>query len=149
MIEAKRNWYELWVPQNPEYWPKPKLIFPDICDEAKFFYDDSGAIVNGNCYWISGNDLANPDLLFLIQGVCNSKVIGKYHDLKFNNRLYAGRRRYFSQYIENYPIPDPNSKISQEIITVVKELNKASYNSNSIKSLENKLNSLVEKAFNV
>ena len=46
LIQSGRKWYEMCVPQNPEFWKFPKLVFPDICVEAKFSYDESGAIVN-------------------------------------------------------------------------------------------------------
>ena len=41
----------------------------------------------------------------------------------FNNKLYSGRRRYFSQYVEKYPLPDIKSNSSQKIISIVKSLN--------------------------
>ena len=69
----------------------------------------------------------------------------KYHDLVFNNKLYSGRRRYFSQYVENYPLPDINTKESAEIINIVEQLNSSEVISGSqIKELEN----AVAKAFN-
>jgi len=30
LIDAGRNWYEIWVSQNPDLWKFPKLVFPDI-----------------------------------------------------------------------------------------------------------------------
>mgnify|MGYP007017145130 CR=1 FL=1 len=64
----------------------------------------------------------------------------------FNNKLYSGRRRYFSQYVENYPLPDVNSKESTNIISIVKEIN--SQNDVATTLLE-KLEIAVAKAFNV
>jgi len=148
VIEAKRNWYEIWVSQNPSTWDKPKLVFPDISTHPQFYLDDTGAIVNGNCYWITSYD-TSLDTLLLIQGVCNSEVIQKYHDIKFNNRLYSGRRRYFSQYVENYPIPSADNPYSIKIIKAVKKLNKDSSKGVDITNLETKINTLVRKAFNL
>jgi adenine-specific DNA-methyltransferase len=144
VIKSKRNWFEIWVPQNPASWKQPKLVFPDISVEPRFYFDLSGSIVNGNCYWIFAKDKKEQELLLLIQGVANSSVISKYHDLLFNNKLYSGRRRYFSQYVENYPIPDPNLDASKRIIKLVKELN--SKKEDSQKNYEF-LNELVEEAF--
>jgi hypothetical protein len=123
LIQAGRKWYEMWVPQNPELWKYPKLVFPDISVEARFSYDESGAIVNGNCYWIVSQSEDEKDLLLLIQGVANSSLMAQYHDLCFNNKLYSGRRRYLSQYIEKYPVPDPENHFSKRIVEIVKELN--------------------------
>jgi len=144
VIQAGRKWYEMWVPQNPDLWKFPKLVFPDISVEAQFSYDESGSIVNGNCYWIAARTEQEKNLLFLIQGVANSKLIAQYHDLCFNNKLYSGRRRYLSQYIEKYPIPNPKNKFSQRIIEIVKQLNNKKF---SIETLEKELNECVLKSF--
>jgi tRNA1(Val) A37 N6-methylase TrmN6 len=145
VIQAGRKWYEMWVPQNPESWKYPKLVFPDISVEAKFSYDESGAIVNGNCYWIVAQAGKEKDLLLLIQGVANSALMAQYHDLCFNNKLYSGRRRYLSQYIEKYPIPDPDNAFSRRIVEIVKLLNDKNYTSKS--ELEDELNDCVLKSF--
>ncbi|MDR1896656.1 MAG: N-6 DNA methylase [Prevotellaceae bacterium] len=144
VIQAGRNWYEMWVPQNPAYWKFPKLVFPDISIEAQFSYDESGSIVNGNCYWIVAQTGQEKELLLLIQGIANSKLMAQYHDLCFNNKLYSGRRRYLSQYIEKYPVPDPTSPYSLEIIEIVKKLNAQK---NNLQSLEEELNINVLNAF--
>ena len=72
----------------------------------------------------------------------------KYHDLVFNNKLYSGRRRYFSQYVQNYPLPEFNSSESKDIISTVKELNSSSSDS-IIKKLSIELEKRVAKAYNV
>ena len=148
LISAGRKWYEMWVPQNPALWKFPKIVFPDISVEAQFAYDESGAIVNGNRYWIVAKNDTEKELLLLIQGVANSDLMSKYHDLCFNNKLYSGRRRYLSQYVEKYPIPNPNSEYSKNIVRIVKELN-VSNESNSCSSLIQELNKNVRLAFGV
>ena len=145
VIQAGRKWYEMWVPQNPELWNFPKLVFPDISVEALFSYDESSAIVNGNCYWIVAQTDKEKELLLLIQGVANSSLMAQYHDLCFNNKLYSGRRRYLSQYVEKYPIPDPSNVFSKKIIEIVKLLNNKQYSSK--KELETELNECINKAF--
>jgi type I restriction-modification system DNA methylase subunit len=147
LIQAGRKWYEMWVPQNPEFWVLPKLVFPDISVDARFYYDENGSVVNGNCYWIVAQTKQEKELLFLIQGVANSDLMAQYHDLCFNNKLYSGRRRYFSQYIEKYPIPDPRKESSKQIIETVKKLNKQTAMSENVTQLESELNSLVNNSF--
>ncbi|RYD01721.1 hypothetical protein N752_29540 [Desulforamulus aquiferis] len=34
--DAKRKWYEIWVPQDPSSWGQPKLVFPDISQSQDF-----------------------------------------------------------------------------------------------------------------
>jgi len=147
LVDAGRKYYEMWVPQNPELWAFPKLVFPDISVDARFFYDENGSVVNGNCYWIVAQTEKEKELLFLIQGIANSDIISQYHDLCFNNKLYSGRRRYFSQYIEKYPIPDPNKDGSRQIIEIVKKLNELSALKQNTAELESTLNALVRKSF--
>jgi hypothetical protein len=79
--------------------------------------------VNGNCYWIVAESDDEVEKLLLIQGIANSKLMTKYHDLVYNNKLYSGRRRYLSQYVEKYPLPDPASSGAFEIVQIVKQLN--------------------------
>lgn len=123
LIEAGRNWFEIWVPHNPYSWRYPKLVFPDISPYPRFYFDNTGKIVNGNCYWISSESEDKNELLLLLQGICNSDLMTKYHDLMFNNKLYSGRRRYFSQFVEKYPLPDLSSDSCAQIIALVKNLN--------------------------
>jgi hypothetical protein len=146
VIDAGRNWYEIWVPQNPSLWKFPKLVFPDISTLPRFYFDTSGKIVNGNCYWIVAEKEEDKDKLLLIQGIANSKLMTKYHDLVFNNKLYSGRRRYFSQYVENYPLPEINSKESMEIVNIVKEINS---NSDTSEIIIEQLEIAVAKVFDV
>lgn len=148
VINAGRNWYEIWVPQNPNYWKFPKLVFPDISTSPRFYFDGEGKIVNGNCYWIVAKHDNELERLLLIQGIANSDLMTKYHDLAFNNKLYSGRRRYFSQYVEKYPLPDINSENSKKIIEIVKKLNSATLDS-EIKVLKAHLEENVAESFGV
>lgn len=148
LIEAGRKWFEIWVPHNPDYWNLPKLVFPDISLTPRFYFDEGGKLVNGNCYWIVAEKKLNVDKLLLIQGVSNSNLMTKYHDLVFNNKLYSGRRRYFTQYVEKYPLPKFDSPIAESIIKIVKMLN-AENNAEKILLLEEQLEIKVAEAFGV
>ncbi len=148
LIDAGRKWFEIWVPQNPVLWDKAKLVFPDISSHPRFCFDSSGRVVNGNCYWIVAEKPTDIEKLLLIQGVANSKLMTQYHDLVFNNKLYSGRRRYFSQYVERYPLPDIKSNIAKEIIDIVIKLNKIT-DLNIIYQLEKELEIKISQSFNV
>jgi len=148
LIEAGRQWFELWVPHRPEQWKFPKLVFPDISIMPRFYFDTGGRIVNGNCYWIVATKEEDVEKLLLIQGISNSKLMTKYHDLVFNNKLYSGRRRYFSQYVEKYPLPDFKAPVSKEIISIVIDLNQ-SKNKKKILELERLLEIKVAESFGV
>jgi hypothetical protein len=120
LIEAGRKWYELWVPQNPAAWALPKLVFPDISDKPIFWIDTDGGVVNGECYWLQCENKDEHDLLWLALAVANSTFIEAFYDHRFNNKLYAGRRRYITQYVELFPLPNPTCVESVMIIALGK-----------------------------
>jgi adenine-specific DNA-methyltransferase len=144
VIEAGRQWYEIWVPHNPMDWAKPKIVFPDIAEEPRFIIDSSGALVNGNCYWITLRPGFDKKWLYLILAVANSSFITKYYDLAFHNKLYAGRRRFMTQYVRMFPLPDLKTALSREII----ELSSRLVDDKGInKELENRIDGLVWRSF--
>ena len=121
VTKSGRNWYEIWVPQNPADWAAPKIVWPDISERAQFFFDRSGAIVNGDCYWIKLKPDTDPDWLFLMLAVGNSEVALDFYDTLFHNQLYAGRRRFMTQYVRQFPLPDLDSLIGKRIVKLVKK----------------------------
>lgn len=122
LIEAGRRWYELWVPQDPGAWSRPKLVFPDISSKPIFWIDTGGGVVNGECYWMQCQNESEQDLLWLALAVANSTFIEAFYDHRFNNKLYAGRRRFITQYVEQFPLPDPKSDETQAIIGLAKTI---------------------------
>jgi methylase of polypeptide subunit release factors len=122
VIEAGRKWYEIWVPQDPAAWAQPKVVFPDISEVPKFFLDESGAIVNGDCYWITLRPGLPTYWLRLILAVANSSLGVRYYDEVCGNRLYAGRRRFITQYLDRFPLPDPKNPAVEEILGIVAAL---------------------------
>ena len=149
VIDANRKWYEIWVPQNPDLWKEPKIIFRDISEHPMFWYDKDGTVVNGDCYWMINDNKQKPkDILWLILAIANSDFIEEFYDIKFQNKLYANRRRFISQYVEQFPIPDPECKISKDLIALAKICFKTK-NQQKYLEAEKKINSLVWKVFQV
>lgn len=122
VIDTGRKWYELWVPQDPAAWSSPKLVFPDIAEKPLFWIDKAGAVVNGECYWLRCDNEKEEYLLWLALAVANSTFIEEFYDHRFNNKLYGGRRRYITQYVEQFPLPDPTLESSQAIIEMAKDI---------------------------
>ena len=146
VLEAGRRWYEIWVPQDPAAWIAPKLVFRDISDKPTFWIDLDGSIVNGDCYWMVAEHQADNDLLWLAAAVSNSTFIEAFYDHRFNNKLYGGRRRFITQYVEQFPLPDPSTPLACKIT----EMAKAIYDragSREAAALETELDPLVWKAF--
>ena len=146
VIQANRNWYEIWVPQNPESWKHHKIVFRDISEHPQFWLDTSGAIVNGDCYWIEIQDYVMEDVVYLALAIANSRFIEKYYDVKFNTKLYSGKRRFMSQYVEQFPIPFYATDLAQEAIMLVKQII-AEKNNDVILGYKEKLNCVVDKIF--
>jgi methylase of polypeptide subunit release factors len=122
VLEAGREWFEIWVPQDPTLWCKPKLVFRDISDEPVFWLDQDGTIVNGDCYWLTVNQSGMEDLLWLAAAVANSSFATVFYDYRFHNKLYSSRRRFITQYVEQFPLPQPDSAIGCRIIDIAKTI---------------------------
>lgn len=147
VIEAGRKWYEIWVPQDPGAWKSTKLVFRDISEKPTFWIDESGVVVNGDCYWLVSEE-GETDLIWLAAAVANSTFIESFYDYSFCNKLYSGRRRFITQYVEKFPLPDPTSTISKEIVQLAKTI----YDKIDLENtneLQGKLDNLVWQAFNL
>ncbi|TLM78572.1 Eco57I restriction-modification methylase domain-containing protein [Microbulbifer harenosus] len=149
VIKAKRQWFEIWVPQNPALWKREKVIFRDIAEHPTFWMDEEGTVVNGDCYWMLRDNTSMPeDILWLVLAVANSTFIERFYDVKFQNKLYANKRRFISQYVEQFPLPDPSGKRAQSLINLAKECYLET-RSDKKRSLEARIDKLVWTVFGV
>lgn len=149
VIEANRQWFEIWVPQNPSFWNEPKIIFRDISEHPTFWMDKEGTVVNGDCYWLLRDNNNKPEnILWLVLAVANSRFIEDFYDIKFQNKLYSNRRRFITQYVEQFPIPDPNLAESKKLISLAEQC----YNERTSKkrsSIEDEIDNIVLSIFKV
>lgn len=146
VIEAGRKWFELWVPQNPASWGLPKLVFPDISEKPVFWMSLENEVINGDCYWIAGETEEQTELLWLALAVANSSFAEEFYDHEFHNKLYAGRRRFMTQYVEKFPLPDSTTLIAKEIVRDAKLLHKTMPNPKAAE-IEKRLEQKVRSAF--
>lgn len=146
VIEGGRRWYEIWVPQDPASWDQPKLVFRDISQRPTFWLDLDGTIVNGDCYWLTATRRGDEPMLWLAAAVANSTFIEAFYDHRFNNKLYAGRRRFITQYVELFPLPDPTSELALEIVAIAKAIY-AQAGSQKAVEMEAKLDPMIWRAF--
>ena len=81
--------------------------------------------------------------------VANSDFSKYFYEIKFNNKLYSGRCRFMTQYVELFPIPNPSNDLSQKII----QLSKKAYQyaraekNEKIQGIEKEINDKVWKSF--
>lgn len=146
VTEAGREWYEIWVPQDPNAWRRPKLVFRDIADEPTFWIDLDGSVVNGDCYWLTCQDIKQTDLLWIALAVGNSTFIERFYDYRFHNKLYAGRRRFITQYVEKFPLPAPQTILGRKIVAHAKRIYE-SIASPDVVRLQRELDAMVWESF--
>lgn len=146
--KSNKKWYEIWVPHHPDEWKKNKIIFRDISEEGCFSLSEDSNVVNGDCYWLK-IEKKFERFKWLILAIGNSKFIINYYDNKFSNKLYSNKRRFISQYVDQFPLPDPNNKFSIEIVKLVRQIytKYESMTSKDLKLLENKINDLIYRVF--
>lgn len=145
VLDAGRKWYEIWVPQNPALWSSPKIVFPDISVDARFALDESGAVVNGDCYWISLADVEDRRVFATMLAVANSSFGLRYYDAVCGNRLYSGRRRWMTQYVAKLPLPNPATPESANLVEASMRLIHGDADAPTLVELDE----LVDRAFSV
>lgn len=143
VIEGGREWWEIWVPQQPSLWAKPKIVFPDISEFPRFALDTSGAVVNGNCYWMSMDDIADENLAYLMVAVANSSVGVRFYDETCGNKLYSGKRRWMTQYVKRMPVPNPSTNEAKRLVALARSLANRPGDTGLVASLDE----MVEEAF--
>lgn len=147
VVEAGRNWWEIWVPQRPAEWALPKLVFPDISDQPRFSMDTSGSVVNGDCYWLALPTDQDQFLGCLAMAVANSSLGTRFYDQVCGNKLYSGRRRYITQYVERFPLPDPEGPEARKIVDLVGSLLDGDLSQAEVDDMEGELDQLVWRSF--
>jgi adenine-specific DNA-methyltransferase len=145
VVEGGRQWFEIWVPHKPSLWEVPKIVFPDISVDARFAIDRSGAVVNGDCYWISLADIGSEDIALLMLAVANSSLGKRFYDEVCGNKLYSGRRRWMTQYVSRLPLPDPQTEVASQLIQATRKLLDSEISPDQ-RALE-KIDDLVDGAF--
>jgi hypothetical protein len=148
VLEAGRAWYEIWVPQNPEDWPRPKIVFPDISETPRFFLDETGAVVQGDSYWIPLNGSLDRETALTLLAVANSSFALRFYDAVCVNRLYSGRRRFITQYVQRFPLP-AKGPLTSRLVSCVEELLKSGPAADDRRTLEDEVDELVSKSFGV
>ncbi|EAJ7789882.1 class I SAM-dependent DNA methyltransferase [Campylobacter coli] len=130
-----------------EEFEKEKIVWAEMTNSPSFIYENNNFFINQTCYFLNYKD--NKYLL----GILNSNLIYSYMK-NISSSLGEGAFRWIKQYIEKLPIPKINSKnknIANELVNSVDEILKAKEqdkNANT-QELENKINSLVYKLYNL
>ncbi len=114
------NWYGFIYPKNLDIMVSPKLLVPDIADRASFALDDTGAFAFTSGYGITLKENCGLTLKFVL-GLANSSVLDFYWR-QVSTPLQGGFYRYFTQFIEQLPIPDstiPQRNVIESLVDYV------------------------------
>ncbi len=84
--------------------------------------------------------------MWLALAVANSRFIEDFYDHRFHNKLYSGRRRFMTQYVELFPLPNPESEFAKRMSGSQKHMY-ANMPSSAQTSLVTELDELVFRAF--
>jgi adenine-specific DNA-methyltransferase len=115
-----QGWYGFIYPKNIEVMSQPKLLVPDIADRASFALDERGEFAFTSGYGVTLKKNAGVSLKFVL-GSVNSKVLDFFWR-KVSTPLRGGFYRYFTQFIEQFPIPTPAPAQEEQVVRLVNYL---------------------------
>jgi hypothetical protein len=96
-------WHQFGRSQNIDLMLLPEILVPDIADRAAFALDEKGEFAFTSGYGITFKSEVK-ELPKFILGVLNSSVLDWYWK-QVSTPLRGGFYRYFTQFIEQFPIP--------------------------------------------
>ncbi|MEJ3806368.1 Eco57I restriction-modification methylase domain-containing protein [Campylobacter jejuni] len=135
-----------------EEFEKEKIVYPNMNKEFIAFFDNEFFLLNQKCFILSHQSNNKKELLYLT-ALLNSNV-NFYCFKQIGAKLGASGYEMSKIFVEKLPIPKINSKnqkIADELINLADEILKAKEqdkNANT-QELENKINSLVYKLYNL
>ncbi|EFN2156719.1 class I SAM-dependent DNA methyltransferase, partial [Campylobacter jejuni] len=148
--KTSNKWFE--TQDNIAYYEefeKEKIVYPETTQGAYFVYDNKGIFLEKTAFFIVCENLK------YLLGLLSSNLITYYYK-NFSQGCKLGIKgyQYNKHALENLPLPKINSKnekLANELISLVDEILKAKEqdkNANT-QELENKINSLVYKLYNL
>ena len=109
------KWFE--IQDNIAYFPEfetAKIVYPDIAQEPKFLWEETGAYLSNTTYFIP------TDETWLV-GLLNSRLIWWLYG-NLSTFIQGGFVRYFSQYMEQLPIPPATDDQKESIVERVEKI---------------------------
>ncbi|EAK8155357.1 TPA: Eco57I restriction-modification methylase domain-containing protein [Campylobacter jejuni] len=151
--KTSNKWFE--TQDNIAYYEefeKEKIVYPNMNKEFIAFFDNEFFVLNQKCFILSHQSNNKKELLYLT-ALLNSNV-NFYYFKQIGAKLGASGYEMSKIFVEKLPIPKINSKnqkIADELINLADEILKAKeQNKNaSTQELENKINSIVYKLYNL
>lgn len=132
-------WWELRACAYYTEFEKPKIIYPDIGRRPEFALDRTSSFMGNTLYCI-------PNQAEFLLGILNSRVI-EYFYLQISTQIQQGYLRFFTQYMEQIPIPVLSTAQRVAIESKVRELLALHGQGPRVAELETGLNQLVYQAY--
>ena len=108
-----KHWWELRSCDYYDAFDQPKVMFPDIAKGLRFALDDNQTYSNNTTYFTPMSDL-------YMLGVLNSSVIEDFY-IELSAQVRGGYLRFFTQYVEQIPIPDAPAADREAIADLVQK----------------------------
>jgi len=118
---------------------KEKIAYPDIAQNSSFVLCQKGEYLNNTCYFINSNSK-------YLLSVLNSSLILFYYKM-IANQLGESGIRFFSQYVEQIPIPDVSEDLEKVFVELVDKILALKKAGKPTHSLENQIDELVFEAY--
>ncbi|EAI1792384.1 class I SAM-dependent DNA methyltransferase [Campylobacter jejuni] len=151
--KTSNKWFE--AQDNIAYYEefeREKIVYPNMNKEFIAFFDNEFFLLNQKCFILSHQSNNKKELLYLT-ALLNSNV-NFYYFKQIGAKLGVSGYEMSKIFVEKLPIPKINSKnekLADELINLVDEILKAKEqdkNTNT-QELENKINSIVYKLYNL
>lgn len=118
-----------------------KIVYPDIAKEPRFTLDCNRLYCNNTCYILPINDK-------YLLGILNSGLLWKYACESLSvmgDSNKSGRLRFFTQFVENLPIPRASDQDKQTIAALVQKCLDA--HGQNCQAWEHQIDTLVAKLY--
>jgi len=146
---TNQKWFEMQQPQEryTDLFNKNKIIYPDCAKEMRACFDDNQTYGTMAMYFIPFNSI--------ILAILNSSLFDWYSRMSFatfGDPWKGGRIIFKSMYMSKVPIPNSFKNYEKEIDYIINQLlllKKQNKEDNIIKSLEKKLNIIVNSIYDL
>lgn len=106
-------WWELRACDYYDKFEEDKILYPDIAPHPEFMLATGPSYCGNTCYFIPSGEKA-------LLAVLNSKVFAYYY-ASVSTVMRGGYFRFFSQYVENTPIPPMSPEDKAKLDALVSE----------------------------
>ncbi len=111
------HWWELRACDYYDAFEEPKILFPDIAKESRFTLDAEKTYTTNTTYFIPSHDL-------YLLGILNSNIMWGYAKERLTvvgDADKSGRLRFFRQFVQKLPVPEPHPAERDAIAELVQD----------------------------